>query len=304
MRRPGLMRSVFRLPPLLWFLLFLPNLRGWTQETIEAPRADGAKTPMRVYSPNVTGCAPLAIISHGAGGSEDGYQYLARGLRDQGWTAIVVGHRESGRKVLRRAVLRHGMDGGVTQMVTDAEEYKARFMDISAALAWATARCQPPYTALLGHSMGARTVMLEAGAKNNLGLAPPASAQDRFDAYVAMSPSGPDAVSPPHAWQNIRKPLLILTGTRDQALNGDWRTRTAPFYDLPPGCHWLGVIDGASHLNFAGMGFGARRTESLALPVIYAFLDGARRGNCVLPPATPGIMVKAQSSVGPHHAEN
>lgn len=304
MRWPSSLRSLFRMRPLFWLLLFLPSLRGRSQETVLVPRADGAKTPMRVYSPKVTGCAPVAIISHGAGGSEDGYQYLARGLRDQGWMTIVVGHRESGGNVLRREVLRHGLDGGLTQMVTDPEEYKARFLDIGAALEWATVRCKPPYRALLGHSMGARTVLLEAGAKNKIGLAPPASGLDRFDAYVALSPSGPDAVSPPHAWANIRKPLLILTGTRDQALNGDWRSRTAPYYDLPPGCHWLGVVDGASHLNFAGVGFGASRTASRALPVIYAFLDSARSGNCILPPATPGIIVKAQSLAGPHNAEN
>ena len=43
-------------------------LTGYAQELVQAPRSDGAKTPLRIYSPKATGCAPLALISPGAGG--------------------------------------------------------------------------------------------------------------------------------------------------------------------------------------------------------------------------------------------
>jgi dienelactone hydrolase len=278
----------------LGLLMLLAGLPGFSQERIEVPRADGAETPMRVYKPAGAGCAPLAIISHGAGGSENGYQYLAEGLQNQGWMAIVVGHKESGPQVLRHEVFTHGLKGGLTQMVTDAAAYKARFMDINAAVQWAAARCNPPYRVLLGHSMGAYTVMLEAGAKNNLGLTPPAYGKNGFDAFVALSPPGPDEVFPANAWSGIRKPLLIVTGTRDRALNGDWHTRTIPFQDLPPGCHWLGVVEDATHMNFAGRGWGAEKADSLTISLIDAFLHGARKGSCSLPPKTPGITVEAK----------
>ena len=51
---------------------------GCAQELVQAPRADGAQTPLRVYTPDANGCAPLALISPGAGGSEDGYNIWPR----------------------------------------------------------------------------------------------------------------------------------------------------------------------------------------------------------------------------------
>lgn len=39
------------------------------QKSASAPRSDGHTTPLDVYAPpSSTGCAPLAIVSHGAGG--------------------------------------------------------------------------------------------------------------------------------------------------------------------------------------------------------------------------------------------
>lgn len=65
------------------------------QQLVKVPRSDGAQTPLRVYSACVGGCAPLALISPGAGGSEDGYKYLAKALQEDGCRAIVIGHKES-----------------------------------------------------------------------------------------------------------------------------------------------------------------------------------------------------------------
>ena len=71
------------------------SLPGAAQELVNVPRADGAKTALRVYSA-AKDCALLAVISPGAGGTEEGYAYLANGLRDSGWLAVVMGHKESG----------------------------------------------------------------------------------------------------------------------------------------------------------------------------------------------------------------
>jgi len=260
------------------------------QDLVQAPRQDGAETPLRVYAPYTSACAPLALISPGAGGSEDGYSYLAKALRDDGWRAIVMGHRESGGKALRSDMRdAGGIKSGLQELVNDPAAYNARLMDIAAALKWAGASCKAPFVALLGHSMGARTVVVEAGAKNNLGV----KGFDRFDAYVALSPDGPGPMFPENAWSAIRKPLLILTGTRDQALDGDWRTRTVFFDSLPAGCNWMGVIDGATHMNFAGVGF-VGTTEKLTLLETKAFLDSLREGKCGSPVKADGITMKSK----------
>jgi len=74
--------------------------------------------------------------------------------------------------------------------------------------------------------------------------------------------------------------VLSVTGTRDDELGGaSWQTRTEPYRNMPPGCKWLAVIDGATHMNFAGNGM-ARKTEALTSQVIADFLEGARHGHC------------------------
>lgn len=260
------------------------------QQLVKVRRADGAQTPLRVYSPSSAGCAPLALISPGAGGDENGYSYLAQGLQGAGWQAIVIGHLESGRAALRSDIRqRRSIKSGLEALVTDPKAYEGRLMDIEASLQWANANCKPPYLALLGHSMGARTVMVEAGAKNTLGV----KGQNRFDAFVALSPDGPGPMFPDDAWSEIRKPMLVLTGTRDKGLDGDWKTRTIPYDRMAPGCKWLGVIDGATHMNFAGVGF-AGSTERLVLIETKSFLNSLRSGTCGTPVQATGISVSSK----------
>ncbi len=113
------------------------------QQLVQAPREDGAQTALRVYSPSAKGCAPLALISPGAGGSEDGYKYLAEALRDDGWRTIVMGHRERGSAALLSDMRQSGsMKGGLKELVLDPAAYNARLMDIAAALKWATHRAR------------------------------------------------------------------------------------------------------------------------------------------------------------------
>ena len=129
-----------------------------------------------------------------------------------------------------------GIKSGLEKLVNDPAAYNARLIDIAAALKWAETQRKAPFVALLGHSMGARTVMVEAGAKNTLGV----NGLDRFDAYTTLSPHGPGSRFPENAWSGIRKPVLMLTGTRDQSLDGDWKTRTIPYDSLPAGCKMAG----------------------------------------------------------------
>jgi len=274
----------------LFAILFFVAACVSAQQMVQAPREDGTTTPLRVYAPSSDGCAPLAVISPGAGGNEDGYQYLAEGMQANGWRAIVIGHKESGGAALRSDMREaRGVKSGLEGLVNDPKAYNARSMDIGAALKWATNSCKAPFVALLGHSMGARTVMVEAGAKNSFGIKGP----DRFDAYVALSPDGPGKMFPENAWSGIRKPVLMLTGTRDKSLDGDWKSRTIPYQSLPAGCKWLGVINEASHLNFAGVGF-AGSTEKLVLLETKAFLNSLRTGKCGTPVAAEGISIQSK----------
>jgi predicted dienelactone hydrolase len=242
-------------------------------------------------------CAPLALISHGAGGSEVGYRYLAQAMANLGYTALLMGHRESGFAALRNDMEQQGIMPGVRALVADPHAEQARLLDVGAALNWADAQCHPPFRVLLGHSMGAETVMLEAGASNMIGVTSPPAGQDRFDAYVALSPEGSGVVFPARAWGSIHKPVLVLTGTRDQSLQGGPKARLEPWKNLPGSpshCQWMGVIDGATHMNFAGNGVGHDKVEPLVTATIASFLAGVRMQSCALPPTASSITLQAK----------
>lgn len=277
----------------LVILAFLPATRVAAQENIRVTRSDGNETALDVYRPMLKAaantCAPLAVFSPGLGGTEKGYPYIGQGLSESGFLMIVVGHAESGPGPLRKAIFKSGIHQGMLNMVTDAALYRDRLMDVGAALDWAEKQCHRPFKALLGHSMGSETVMFEAGAANKLGV----RGEDRFDAYVAISTSGPGSIFPEKAWNKIRKPVYVLTGTEDKGLEGKWEWRTRPFDDLTGECKWLGVVDRATHMNFAGVGL-AGTTKKLTLDSVRAFLKGAQAGSCSLPEKEAGLTLKAK----------
>jgi dienelactone hydrolase len=258
------------------------------QRRIDVPREDGTKTPLLIYpaSTKTTGCAPLAVISPGAGGNEFGYQYLAEGMARLGYTAVVVGHRESGMPVLQEDIRAHGLVMGVVSLVASPYAEGARLMDLDATLKWADDHCHAPFRVLLGHSMGAETVMLEAGAKEMILMKPSLLGRSRFDAYVALSPEGHGIVFPEDAWSGINKPILFMTGTKDKSLKGGVEARLEPWKDvagLTNGCQWQGVIEGATHFDFDGTGPDHKGVEPITLATIASFLQGVRSGHCAVP---------------------
>ena len=245
-------------------------------EALQLQRQDQKFLQATAYAPAAATCRGVAIISPGAGGTEQGYRYLGEALSSIGYLSVVVGHQESGRRALREHLRGNGLREGLAELITEPDAYRGRFMDIAASVKWAERRCNSSEKLLIGHSMGAATVMIEAGARNKVGV----QGTDSFNAYIALSPQGTGSIFPENAWSGIRRPVLLITGTRDTELGGaSWETRTEPFRNMPPGCKWLGVIDGASHLNFAGIGM-SRKTETLTVQTISAFLDGLRAGDC------------------------
>jgi predicted dienelactone hydrolase len=281
----------FLIPTLTAIALTLAMLTSaMAVETITLHRQDGRAFEIAVDAPSGMACRGIALISPGAGGSAKGYRYLGEAMASLGYLSVVIGHPESGRRALREHIRGQGLREGLADLITEPQAYEGRFMDIAAAKSWASARCRARDAILIGHSMGAATAMIEAGAHNRLGL----QGTDAFAAYIALSPQGSGPIFPENAWTGLRKPTLLLTGTRDTELGGgSWETRTEPFAGMPPGCKWLGVIEGATHMNFAGNGL-AQRTETLVTQTIGAFLEARERGGCMPPPRSRGIEITAR----------
>jgi len=260
------------------------------QEAVSLTRPDNKPVPVIAYPSKDAGCRGIAIISPGAGGSETGYAYLGEAMSSLGYLSVVVGHQESGRRALRKHMHGNGLRDGLEDLITDPAAYRGRFMDLAAAREWARSKCAAADAILIGHSMGAATAMIEAGARNNLGVA----GSDAFSAYIALSPQGVGSIFPHNAWTNIKRPVLSITGTRDNELGGaSLETRTEPYMAMPPGCKWLAVIDGASHMSFAGRGM-SRQAEALTGKVIGDYLEARHHGECRAPMKSRGMQIQAK----------
>jgi len=260
------------------------------RELIELKREDSKSVPAMVYKPNINECRGVAIISHGAGGSEKGYTYLGTAMSSFGYLAVVVGHQESGFQAVQELIGGKTLSDGLAKLITDPKAYQARFMDIAVAKDWAQGQCNSKVAVLIGHSMGAATVMMQAGALNKLNIAE----VPKFTAYIAISPQGSGLIFPENAWNDINQPVLMLTGTQDKELGGlSWQTRTEPFNNMKSGCKWLGVIDGATHMNFAGRGI-SKKTETLTSQVIREFLTGVQASDCKLLNQISGMTISVK----------
>lgn len=224
-------------------------------ETLNLTRADGASFAVRLAGDWGPGCPPTVILSHGLGGDERALKWADAPVLDAGYRVMAVEHRESGPGLLRTA-LRQGGEA----VLLDPAVWRARAADLDAAVDFATRDCRPAMLVLGGHSMGAATTMFEAGARGPVRY----PGRDRFDAYIAVSPQGVGswAFASRNAWSRVEAPVLMITGTRDNGLDGsDWQVRLTAFANLPPGQKRLAVIDGASHFNLGGIGnLSAHRT--------------------------------------------
>ena len=103
--------------------------------------------------------------------------------------------------------------------------------------------------AIAGHSFGAYTAQLLAGAVVDLPDGTRSFAEPRFSAALVLSGQGRDQQGlRAGSWDAMTGPVLTVTGTRDGGAKGqDWRWKCEPFDLAPPGGKMLAVLDGATH---------------------------------------------------------
>lgn len=268
-------------------IVLAPQLAA-ARQWLSLRRSDGLSVSAMAYPPQMAACRALAVLSPGAGGSAEGLSELAGFLASEGVLTVVVGHPDSDRKALRQRRRGLGLREGLASLASDPAAHRGRLQDIAAARAWARTRCPAGPAVLIGHSMGASTVMLEAGARNTPGL----RGGDAFSAYVALSPQGSGGLFPAEAWRGIQRPLLLVTGTRDRQLDGQpWQARSEAFRSASSPCRWLAVIAGATHGDLAGI--AARPgMQALVNRSVGAFLVALWRGDCRAPAAPPGLEIR------------
>lgn len=177
--------------------------------------------PAKLYLPaNGAGPAPLVVFSHGLGGSREGYSYLGRYLAAHGYASLHLQHRGSDRALWygeRLALI------GRLQDAASEAEVMHRVRDLRFALDRVLAdpalapRLDAQRIAAAGHSYGANTVLLAAGARVQRDGAPLADLREpRIRAAVLISaPPFHGERDPEAITRAVAVPTLHVTAVDD-----------------------------------------------------------------------------------------
>lgn len=293
-------------------LLILSCLAAQAAEPVEVDglwfldEARSRNLGVKLYHPGEgAGPWPIVIVSHGLGGSQWGYGYLGRHLAAHGYVSIHCTHPGSDwllwdGKGFSTAV------GNLKQANADPANWRERPRDLSFLLGCLAeferrvpalaSRLDAGRIAVVGHSFGAYTALALAGLLPDLPEAGQLS-DARPRAFVAMSPQGVGGFTPLGAWKDITRPVLLISGTDDdQPLSGrgkglEWRM--AAWEGLPAGEKFLLVLQGATHMTFAGGGMGEKADPRHLAEVnaaVTGFLDAELGGKPYEPqPVADGV---------------
>jgi pimeloyl-ACP methyl ester carboxylesterase/predicted enzyme related to lactoylglutathione lyase len=228
--------------------------------------------------PKGEGSCPVIVFSHGAGGSGSSYAPLIEDWAAHGYAVLAPTHDDSLRRGgdIRSAVNKALTDvNGFVERVNDVKYLLDHCAEVEAKFPGLKGRLDAQHVGVGGHSYGAYTAVLVAGARVKLpGRAPGESFADaRPVAFLLLSPQGRSPEGDlrglnDDSWKVITRPMFTLTGTRDFNTSGEgaeWRLETIRL--AAPGERFGVSLDGASHMTFTGQpalgkGLGAPRDEA------------------------------------------
>ncbi len=220
----------------------------WQDEARQRP------VPARIYWPTESKTPlPLVVFSHGIGGSRHGYSYIGQHLASSGIASLHVQHVGSDRALWSGGLF--SLAGRLSK-AADTDEALARTQDVRFALdrllAEQGARIDASRLAIAGHSYGANTSLLLAGAAvpGYEGLAEP-----RFKAAVFISAPPLHGIDEPgKALAAIRLPSLHITCTDDvirvPGYYSEAKERVQLFEQTGSAAKVLAVFSGGSHSVF------------------------------------------------------
>jgi predicted dienelactone hydrolase len=262
-------------------------------DTLEYDWADVQRrrpVPVRLYLPRGTAPVPLVVFSHGIGGSRRGYSWLGRHLAAHGVASLHPQHVGSDRQVWFGNLFEIF---GRLQDAAREPEALARALDVRFVLDTLlagehAARIDPRRIAAGGHSYGANTTLLVAGARVEREGRPVELRDERVRAALVISaPPFYGEAEPKKILAGVTLPSLHVTATEDVIrVPGYWSgaaDRLAVFDATASAAKWLAVYAGGSHSMFtdrAGTGGVTLNpqvkaaTRELALAFLAQVFDG------------------------------
>lgn len=228
--------------------------------------ARGRGVPVRIrwpsaHTPVPPGGRPVVLFSHGLGGTVAGGEVWGQAWSGAGMVVVHLQHPGSDLEAVRR-MARSFADQAGLRRASGPEQLLARFGDVAFALdeltrlkaagsgRWAEARSEG--FGLSGHSFGAHTTLGMAGQRYR---GHPGIDEPRLAAFIAFSPTLPLQGDAAGAFDRLTRPLLCVTGTRDDDVVGVGATperRIGVFAALPAGRKAQLVLEDADHMTFAG----------------------------------------------------
>ena len=273
--------------------------------------------PLVVYSPeNKDGLekSPVVVFSHGLAGNEYTYRYFGKHLASHGYTVLQPTHVGSDTTSF---IKRPGLN------IYSQQELVDRGKDVSFALDLlekgklplsVSEKVDLENVALAGHSFGALTAQAMAGVEvtDHEGHKVPIE-DDRFDAYIAMSPYGDSLPTHllgmnPKTYEKIEKPLLTISGDHDRLFTGTEgpRVHRDTFNGASSNHKYHLEIDKTVHASFAQVfgvvGMTAAMTNSTSLAFLDAHLQGNEKAHDYLVDELPKVARsrKSDAFIGPH----
>lgn len=216
------------------------------------------EVPVRVSYPLEQGSFPVIIFSHGTGGSKESFSYLSSFWTSYGYICIHPTHAGSDFSVLQKIGLQ-----ALLERTNEPQSWLERPQDISflidsleeleQQIPQIRGKINPSFIGVAGHSYGAYTTMLVAGATIMMPWGEEVSCRDdRTCGFLAISPPGTNRQGLNEgSWDKIDTSMMTVSGSKDQGWEGEpasWRMEA--FKYMPPGEKFHVLVKGATHFSF------------------------------------------------------